>query len=222
MNFSAYHELITSALSHAREQSLRKPAFFAKGPLDLPKPQPVKAPEPVKQPEAVKLPKPIQKPSIALEPIKRPDQAPPSNKLEALGIKIINTPSDQLAKRVKESWKQLSIAPTIAVILGPEEGPIKELLINLAKAINALIAPCRAIEASKIDPSIFLTAGELKLAIAPDSALTGQLLTHLKEIPGQSKRFLNDKPLLLLPDPNLYLKDPMIKSALWKSVLHSF
>lgn len=218
MNSSAYRELITSALSHAREQSLRKPAFLARHTLDLPKPQPVKLPKTIKQPKPVKPPKP----SIALEPIKRPDQAPPSNKLEALGIKTVNTPSDQLAKRVKESWKQLSIAPIIAVILGPEQGSIKELLINLAKAINSLIAPCRAIEASKIDPSIFLTADELKLAIAPDSALTGQLLTHLKEIPGQSKRFLNDKPLLLLPDPNLYLKDPMLKSALWKSVLHSF
>ncbi|MCB1117600.1 MAG: hypothetical protein KDK50_03340 [Chlamydiia bacterium] len=211
MNSSAYRELITSALSHAREQALRKPAFFAHRTLDLPKPepQPIKAPEP-------------KKASIALEPIQRTAPSAPSSKLEALGITTIQPPSDQMAKHVKESWRQLSLAPVIAVILGPESGLVKELLINLSKAINTLIAPCRAIPASKIDPSVFLTAAELKLVIAPDTALTGQLLTYLKEIPGQSKRFLNDKPLLLLPDPNIYLKDPMLKSALWKSVLHSF
>ncbi len=201
MPSSAYRELITSAQSHLKQMSLRQPAFFARRALPLPKQEP----------------KP-KKSSIPLEPIAAPTPATDSC-LEGLGITKLEPPSDKSAKHIKESWRQLSIAPQIAVLIGPEQGPVRTFLQNLANAIDTLIAPARAIPAAKIDPRVFLRAEELKFIITTDAALTGNLLKYLREIPGQ--RFLKDKPLLLLCDPQMYLKDPMLKSALWKSVLHS-
>ncbi len=41
------------------------------------------------------------------------------------------------------------------------------------------------------------------------------MLENYQEIPQKKERTLGGKPLLLLPDPSLYLKDPLLKRSLW-------
>lgn len=228
MPSSAYHELIRSAISHLEQKKLTTSHIFARTQIELPKPPTPKAPAPPKplpQKKVVEKPKPkVQKPAINLEPIKHQN---PSNLtsmqtlLKTLGVPLVEIPpDDKMAKKIKSRWKQRSEMPTVAILIGTESGPQKNLLINLAKAINTCLTPCRAMEVSKIEaPDVFLTHETLEFIIAPDSALQKNLIGHLVEYPGSPKRFLGKKPLLLLPDLKMYLKDPMLKKALWKTLV---
>lgn len=167
-------------------------------------------------------PAPAPKSTVELQPLKL-KTTPQSDKalLAQLGLSVLDhPPSDLKARRIKESWKGRALAPTVAVLVGPEQGAQRTLLHNIAKAIDVLISPCRAIPIEKLHHNLddFLAAEDLQHIIASDRLLTGNLLAHLREFPGQSKRLLGDKPLLLLPDLNLYLKDPLLKASLWKTL----
>ena len=182
-----------------------------------PKPLAVKKPAPRPKPE------PVPEPKIELQPIKKQDAIPNDAKslIASLGVPVLDhPPSDSRAKRIKNSWKQRQVA--IAILVDKMDGPIKNLLLNIARAIDTLIAPCKVIATTRHEQEntwdIFLSAQELKHIIAPDTILTGNLLKHLHEVPGQNKRLLGDKPLLLLPDLTLYLKDPLLKASLWKTL----
>jgi len=45
-----------------------------------------------------------------------------------------------------------------------------------------------------------------------------ELMKHYKEDNRHNKRFLNKVPLLLLPDVSVYLKEPLLKLSLWRSL----
>ena len=95
------------------------------------------------------------------------------------------------------------------------------LLTNIASAIDTLLMPCRTVASGPLEQDkkwdIFLSSKELQHVIAPDTVITGNLLTFLRE-PGEGKRFLSEKPLFLLPDLDLYLKDPLLKKHLWSAL----
>lgn len=205
--------LVLAAITCAKE--LDPPFVYAR--QNVPKQEPVKKPAPRPKPE------PAPEPKIELQPIKKQESIPSDAKslISSLGIPILdNPPSDSRAKRIKNSWKQRQVA--IAILIDKVDGPVKNLLLNIARSIDTLIAPCKVIVTTRHEQEntwdIFLSAQELKHIIAPDTILTGNLLKHLHEIPGKNKRLLGDKPLLLLPDLTLYLKDPLLKASLWKTL----
>lgn len=154
---------------------------------------------------------------------KKPSEKQPTfNPLSKLGVPIRETPpSDEKAKRIKDSWKERSLAPPIALLIGDQKDSERIFLGHIAAAIDTLIAPCRTVAATPLEQDkkwdIFLSSKELKHIIAPDSVLTGNLITYLRE-PGEGKRFLGEKPLFLLPDLALYLKDPLLKKHLWSAL----
>jgi hypothetical protein len=84
--------------------------------------------------------------------------------------------------------------------------------------------PARLINAEGIEKEnqweTFLSVTELKLIIICDYALwqMPHLLQFYREVPNQTQRFLLNKPVMLLPDLTLYLKDPQLKRSLWKAL----
>ncbi|MCP5510055.1 MAG: hypothetical protein H7A39_06590 [Chlamydiales bacterium] len=217
-------ELTAATLSHVRELSLDTTSIFTYDP-------PPKIPTPPPEKIQVKKPDPIPKsepaaaqPKIELQPI-IPQATLPTTDMKsliaALGIPIIDEPpSDSRAKRIKNAWKQRQV--NVAILVDKVEGPVRTLLLNIARAIDTLIAPCKVITTTRHEQEntwdIFLASDELKHIIAPDTILTGNLLKHLHELPEQNKRTLGNKPLILLPDLTLYLKDPLLKASLWKTL----
>ncbi len=65
---------------------------------------------------------------------------------------------------------------------------------------------------------------DLRLVIASDYDLYLQpeLMKVYREAPQQGKHYLNKTPLLLLSDLSLYLKEPQLKSLLWRAICNEF
>ena len=206
--------LIQAAKAHLDDLKQNDVSVYLLSPPSPPPKPPIK---PKTKQEAKEPAKPS---TIALQPLAKPSTLPTDGKtlLTKLGISLIDTPPDTRAKRIQNKWKQRTM--TIAILVDRAEGPERALLLNIAKAIDTLIAPCRIIMAARFEAEntwdIFLNASELKHIIAPDTVLTGNLRKHLRTSNDNAHRHLADKPLLLLPDLSLYLKDPLLKASLWK------
>jgi len=133
-------------------------------------------------------------------------------------------PSDIKAKRIAFSYKYKNQASDITIFTLKEDPLTKKFLQNIAKAIDIYFFPTSLIDIGPIDKQNlwegFLSAPQLKLIISSDYAIWEQknLMTYFKEYPSRSQTFLGKVPLLLLPDLSLYLKDPLLKSSLWKAL----
>lgn len=133
-------------------------------------------------------------------------------------------PSDAKAKKIKHAWKDQRHMPDIAILSGPSM-PLS-FLQQVAKAIDLYFFPCRVIDVGPLETSgswdALLQTPHLKLIISPDATLWNckQLMRHYHEIPHKKERFLGKIPLLLLPDPNMYLKDQALKRSLWNLLCH--
>jgi len=133
-------------------------------------------------------------------------------------------PSDAKALQIAQRWKTKNQSAPISLLCLNEPPQQQKFLTNLALALDVTFGPARLIHAEGIEKEnqweAFLSVPELKLVIICDYALwqMPHLLQFYREVPNQMQRFLRDKPLMLLPDLTLYLKDPQLKRSLWKAL----
>ncbi|CUI16283.1 conserved hypothetical protein [Candidatus Protochlamydia naegleriophila] len=210
-------------------------------------PQTVPSPDPLPPTELPEQPLPPTKPQVInelgktkqaqllnLEPLTVPLAA------EDYGFKAIiqkmfpnyrlneAIPDDRLAKKLMNAWSLEQSIPPVIILSFDEREKHLALLKNIARAITLRFAPARVMSGLKLEKekqwdSLFNTAG-LRLIIASDYGLYLQpaLMTHYREVSKQAKHFLNQTPLLLLSDLDLYLKEPQLKSLLWRAICNEF
>jgi hypothetical protein len=137
-------------------------------------------------------------------------------------------PSDSYAKKVKDAWlKDQAMTPVIILAFQDEE-PQLTFLKNIAHAISLHLAPARVLSVPKSEKENswenILKLPTLRLIIASDYGLYLQpgLMKFYSENVQQGKHFLNQVPLLLLSDLSFYLKDPQLKSLLWRAIRNEF
>ena len=207
------------------------------------RPQQKKEPEPAAPPPApvpsVKAP-PEKEPKIEItapapqpQP-KSPSPSPPPERFEelrALFAKIAprmrlldEIPKDDEAKQISERWKTRNQASPFSLLVHQEPPSHLKLLENLAEALEVVFGGARLIRCASIEKEkqweAFLSVPTLRTVIICDSTLwqLPNLLQYYREVPSHSERFLHNAPLFLLPDLSLYLKDPLLKRSLWKSL----
>ena len=194
-------------------------------------------PPPPAPPVAVYIPPPtppqpkIETPPEVIHTPPPPKKRESLNTLRSLFAKIApecaildEIPSDALAKKIANRWKTKNqIAPI--TLISYQENPDQRLLLEeIVKALDVYFGPATILAADPIEQAkdwkTFLSATELKLVILCDYTLwqLQNLRTFYKETPAQNHRQLGDKPLLMLPDLSLYLKDPLLKRSLWKAL----
>jgi hypothetical protein len=200
----------------------------------------VETPPPPKKevlpPPVVLTPEPPPPPKIEAPVIAVKEEAPPkkrecTNTLRTLFAKIApecvildEIPSDLVAKKIANRWKTKNQIAPITFLSYQEQADHRLLLEQIVKALDVYFGPAALISADPIEEAkdwkTFLSAAELKLVIICDHTLWQlQHLRHFyKETPAQNMRLLGDKPLLMLPDLSLYLKDPLLKRSLWKAL----
>ncbi len=137
-------------------------------------------------------------------------------------------PCDSQARKIKNTWLNEQVMPPIILLSFQEEEKPLAFLKNMARAISLRLAPVRIYSASKLEKNKewekILTASTLRLVIASDYGVYSQpgLMNYYREIPEQSKHFLLQIPLLLVSDLSLYLKEPQLKSLLWRAICNEF
>lgn len=131
-------------------------------------------------------------------------------------------PSDEKAKHAKNNFRFTDFMPEVPLFALP--GKTFSFLENVAKAINSQFFPSKVIDLSKIEKESLidelLKSPKLKCILIPDSVLFSSkaLLKHYQEFPSKKEYYLGKTPLLLLPDPSIYLKDPSLKRLLWNLI----
>lgn len=137
-------------------------------------------------------------------------------------------PSDARAQKLKNAWKNESLIPPVVLLSFHEEEKQNRFLKNLAQAISLRLAPARVLSVAALEKEkkwdTLLHSSQLRLVIACDYALYSQpgLMTYYREEPQLGKHFLHRTPLLLLSDLSLYLKQPPLKSLLWRAICNEF
>lgn len=128
-------------------------------------------------------------------------------------------PSDEKAKKIKNAWKEHAKIPDITILA--TQSPSLSFLTQVAKAIEIHFFPSKVIDVKELEQNnnwdVFLNTTNLKMIIAPDSVIWSckHLMRYYHEFPNKKERYLGKIPLLLLPDPSLYIKDPSLKRSLW-------
>lgn len=137
---------------------------------------------------------------------------------------VFSIPSDLEAKKIASSWKTKNKTAPISIITFGEPKEQKQLLQQIAKAINVHFGSCKLVEAETIEKEkqwlTFLESTDLKWIIICDHSLwqLSNLMSFFKENPAQNSKMLGNTPLFLLSDLSLYLKDPSLKRSLWKAL----
>lgn len=137
-------------------------------------------------------------------------------------------PSDARARKLKNAWKNEALIPPVVLLSFHEEDKQNRFLKNLAHAISLRLAPARVLSVAALEREkkwdSLLHSSQLRLVIACDYALYSQpgLMTYYREEPQLGKHFLHHTPLLLLSDLSLYLKQPPLKSLLWRAICNEF
>lgn len=180
----------------------------------------------------VKKTAPAEKPkAVVLEPSIKPiaDDMEEMRKIMAKAapqIKLQNTiPDDADAKKIANMWQEHLKSLEVAIFAFGETGKNLEFLHNVAKAIDALIAPAKVINAARFEKEkkwvLFFEAHPLKLILAPDVKQwkSTDLVAFYKENPSTSKSLLGQSPLLFLQPIETYLKNPKEKRMLWKAIV---
>lgn len=190
--------------------------------LPLPKPVVIEKPKPIEPaptPTAIEPPKPEKPVAVFNKELKHlfAKIAPELAMIDAI-------PSDALAKKINTRWKTKNQTAPITLLCYQELPEHKALLEQIGKALDVVFGPARLISAETIEKEkqweALLSVPELKLIVCCDYTLwqLQNLMTHYKEVPAQQIRTLKDKPVFLLPDLSLYLKDPLLKRSLWKGL----
>lgn len=173
----------------------------------------------------------VQPKSVVLEPSTKPlpddmeemrqkiAKAAPQMKLRGA------IPDDTEAKKIANMWQEHLKNVQVAILSFGETGKNLEFLNNVAKAIDALIAPAKVIDALRFEKekkwNLFFESYPLKLILTPDikSWKSTELAGFYKENPATSTSVLGESPLLFLQPIGNYLKNPKEKRALWKAIV---
>jgi hypothetical protein len=137
-------------------------------------------------------------------------------------------PSDAVAQKLKNVWLHNQAIPPVIILSFQNDEKELAFLKNLAQALSLRLAPARVLSAPKFEKEKawknILKSPPLQLVIASDYGLYLQsgLMEFYRTDLQQGKHFLNDIPLLLLSDLSLYLKEPQLKSLLWRAVCNEF
>lgn len=133
-------------------------------------------------------------------------------------------PSDRHSQQKKHAWKINQTIPPIVILSFQDAELSLKLLKNLAKAISLHFMPARVLSAKKIEEEkkweALFNASHLRLIIAGDYGLYSLpgLMKYYKPANEDNKHYLHHTALLLLSDLNLYLKEPQLKSLLWRTI----
>ena len=175
-------------------------------------------------------PKPLQNPVFALhKPVithKLPDEDLHKAFTKIAPHILANRPipSDEKAKLIKNGWKEKNVIPVVPILASDDKSLV--FLQNVAQAITLHFFPAKVLLLKDLEKQnlllSLLDSAHVKLIISPDITLWNckELMKHYQEIPQQKQRFLKNTPLLLLPDPSLYIKDPSLKRSLWNLLCH--
>lgn len=132
--------------------------------------------------------------------------------------------TDQEAQKVKNRWQIEQQIPPIIILSFNDQNDSLSFLKNVANAISLRLAPARVFSALKIEQEngwdLLLKSPQLRLIIAGDYGLytLPHLMKYYKTESRQAKHYVDTIPLLLLSDPSIYLKDPQLKSLLWRAI----
>jgi len=209
------------------------PIVFTPPPAPPKPPEPILSPAPTftPPPPAPKPPEPVLTPTPVFTPPPPLPTAPTPTLLRTLLATVApeltllpDIPSDTLAKKIATRWKTHNQIAPITLLHYQELPEQTTFLEQLAKAVDVYFGPARLVNAERVEKEnqwdAFLSVNDLKVVIACDHTLwqLPNLRNMYREIPTQEKRLLKEKPLFLLPDLALYLKDPMLKRSLWKAL----
>lgn len=141
-------------------------------------------------------------------------------------LTILDVPDDGKAK---QSQSKECLTPVILLAFNNNPQQLK-FLEHLAKAINNQLTTATVLSAQQIEQekgwSKLLASKELRLIIANIHSMQSlpDLMGHYKEVPKQSKFYLDHIPLQLLSDFSIYFKEPHLKIGLWNmlcsAILH--
>ena len=141
---------------------------------------------------------------------------------------VASIPKDTAALKVINAWRMEAVIPPVVILFfqsGEKEGIF---LKNVAQAISLRLAEARVISFFQWEKERSLdelvNASHLRLIISTDYDLYLQpdLMKVYRESPQQGKHYLGRTPLLLLSDLSLYLKEPQLKSLLWRAICNEF
>jgi hypothetical protein len=197
------------------------------------KPAPAPKPETIKvKPEKKPAPPKVEKaPSIAVK-LEKIEATLPEHSLSIKKHLLTVDPTLPLIDGVLEDHKakeriKRGTCPYAIALLAFEKNNEKiTFLKNIEKALGLELAPAKLYNASVIEKEdrwdSFLASKDLKLIIATDHEIfhAKNLMKLYKELPNQSKRMIKDVALFLLPDLNLYFKQPILKRSLYKALCH--
>lgn len=199
-------------------------------PPPIPKIQPSPPTEKKEAPKIVSQPPPVKAEPhpLSLEPVSSPSK-PDLSEFWKLHLQLFpdtklceTIPDDAVAQKIKNSWKEDLTIPSVVILSFNEKERELTFLKNVAKAITLRFMPARVISASKWEE--LLNSPQLSLVIAPDHDfyMHAELMKYYKEANNLGKHYLKNSPLLLLSDPSLYLKEPQLKSLLWRAICNDF
>ncbi len=134
-------------------------------------------------------------------------------------------PDDSAAKNVNTAQKLPIQIPEVLIISSVDKPKHQAFLVNICHAlqlclsVRADVAHIAQIDHAQLWDKLIQTA-HLKLIITTDQTLAQHPIMQqlYKESFKDSKRYLGKKPLVLLSDIGLYLKEPKLKASLWSSL----
>lgn len=136
--------------------------------------------------------------------------------LESLSLKLKNI------KTVKEEIF------SVIILSHNEAKKSLSLLKNLKEAISLCLGPARLVHAcellTEIDREAIFNSSTIHLMIATKQSLLidPSFISSNSESPEGERFYLGKIPLLILSDPSLYLRQPELKSRLWREICDKF
>lgn len=143
---------------------------------------------------------------------------------------ILDQPLEDHEAHQSSSQQEVSGQYPEVVLLSFSGNPkISAFLQNLARAIQlrwklrSNVIAAHQWEQEKAWDGL-LSNGGTKLILASDYGLQTlpELLKHYKEAPKQGNHFLGNKPLLLLSDITVYMRETQLKQTLWQAISAQF
>lgn len=140
--------------------------------------------------------------------------------------KIIDQiPNDEDVRKKEGTWQKGMAVPEVLILSFTEIPKEITFLQNIAKAIqDRLSATAQIMAAAKLEQeecwSAILSSKTLRLIIACDHGLPSipGLMQYYREAPRHAKYYAGKVPLCLMSDISLYLNEPQLKPALWKTI----
>ncbi|NGX63234.1 MAG: hypothetical protein KR126chlam6_00642 [Candidatus Anoxychlamydiales bacterium] len=139
-------------------------------------------------------------------------------------INIVSSLDDKIAKQKAKKYKLKNIAAPITILAYKENEKHYRFLEKIAIAMHVYFYPTKVVSEYLLEKeksgNDFLSDSDIFLIIASDYTIfeLPNLRTYYKENPIKGEKHLKNKALFLLPDISLYLKEPTLKTSLFKAL----